>query len=119
MNFDSPSLLTELESATTASLDAAAFGIVRMKSDGAALDYNAYESKLSGLSKEGVVGKSFFTQVAPCTNNFMVAERYQESGALDAVVDYVFTYKMKPTKVRLRLLKRAGAAEQYLAVVKV
>jgi len=119
MNFDSPDLLAELENATTGAVDAAHFGVVRMKGDGAVLAYNAYESRLSGLSPEGVVGKNFFTQVAPCTNNFMVAERYSAPEALDATVDYVFTYKMKPTKVRLRLLKRAAAAEQYLVVVKV
>lgn len=118
MKFDSPDLLTELENATTDALDTADFGAVRMKADGAVLAYNAYESGLSGLSPEGVVGKNFFTQVAPCTNNFMVAERYQAAAALDAMLDYVFTYKMKPTKVRLRLLKRAGAAEQYLLAVK-
>jgi photoactive yellow protein len=67
---------------------------------------------------ESVLGRNFFTQVAPCTNNFMVAERYVENGALDAVIDYVFTYKMKPTKIRLRLLKRDGGDSQFLLVLK-
>lgn len=119
MNFDSPTLLTELEDATAAALDTADFGIIRMKSDGEVFGYNSYESRFSGLSSEGVCGRNFFTQIAPCTNNFMVAERYNAPEALDVTVDYVFTYKMKPTKVRLRLLKRAGAAEQYLAVLTV
>ena len=118
MNFDLPDLLSKLENATSAVLDSADFGVVRMNGDGAVLAYNTYESRLSGLSPEGVIGKNFFTEVAPCTNNFMVAERYQPSEALDATVNYVFTYKMKPTKVRLRLLKRAGAAEQYLVAAK-
>jgi photoactive yellow protein len=118
MNFDSPILPEELENATATTHDAADFGIIRMKGDGTVLAYNAYESRLSGLSVDGVLGKNFFTQIAPCTNNFMVAERYNAPEALDVTLDYVFTYKMKPTKVRLRLLKRAGAAEQYLAVVK-
>lgn len=119
MNIDAPDLLPNLEAADTAALDAADFGIVRMEADGTVLAYNTYESRLSGLSPDGVVGKHFFTQVAPCTNNFMVAERYAEPGALDVKVDYVFTYKMKPTKVRLRLLRRADAVEQYLVVAKV
>ncbi|MBC8010378.1 MAG: photoactive yellow protein [Burkholderiales bacterium] len=118
MTIENPALLTELETASPAALDAAEFGLVRMKPDGTVLAYNTYEARLSGLSPEGVMGKNFFTQVAPCTNNFMVAERFQEPGALDALIDYVFTYKMKPTKVRLRLLKRADATEQYLAVAK-
>ena len=49
----------------------------------------------------------------------MVAEGYAEPVPLDAKVDYVFTYKLKPTKVRLRLLRRADAVEQYLVVAKV
>jgi hypothetical protein len=41
-----------------------------------------------------------------------------KAGALDAEVNYVFTYRMKPTKVRLRLLRRAQATEQYLLTLK-
>ncbi len=118
MNIDDSSLLDDLEKADIRALDAADFGIVRMQTDGTVIAYNAYESRLSGLSSAGVMGKCFFTEVAPCTNNFMVAERFTEPGELDAEVDYVFTYRMKPTKVRLRLLRRVEATEQYLVTLK-
>ena len=81
-------------------------------------NYNRFESNLSGLPVDRVVGKHFFEQVAPCTNNYLVAERFLEE-PLDEQLDYVFTYRMKPTKVRLRLLKSPSAEHQYLLVEKV
>src|SRR5271166_4589118 len=111
MNIDHSSVLDDLEKADSETLDAADFGIVRMRTDGTVIAYNAYESRLSGLSSASVMDKSFFTEVAPCTNNFMVAERFSEPGALDVKMNYVFTYRMKPTKIFLRLLRRAQGTE--------
>jgi photoactive yellow protein len=68
------------------------------------------------MDPTNVVGKNFFVQVAPCTNNAMVAERYRTDDALDETINYVFTYRMVPTPVTLRLAKRAGADTQYLLV---
>ena len=48
----------------------------------------------------------------------MVAARFEEE-SLDEQLDYVFTYRMKPTKVRLRLLKSPLAEHQYLLVEKI
>ena len=86
-----------------------------MDHKGVVTNYNRFESNLSGLSTERVVGKQFFVQVAPCTNNYMVAARFDEE-SIDDEIEYVFTYKMKPTKVRLRLLKSPGSDHQYVLV---
>jgi hypothetical protein len=48
----------------------------------------------------------------------MVAHRFQTEPVLDEIVDYVFTFRMAPTPVRLRLLKRPGARFAYLVVEK-
>lgn len=117
MNFESPTLLADLEQATASELDDAEIGVIRMDRAGVVLSYSRRESQLSGLSPQSVVGRNFFIEVAPCTNNYMVAERYAGSGELDERVDYVFTYRMKPKPVRLRLLKRADGGEQYLVVI--
>lgn len=117
MHFESPTLLADLERATARELDDAEFGVIRMDRGGVVLNFSRRESQLSGLSAQSVVGRHFFVEVAPCTNNFMVAERYAEPGALDERLDYVFTYRMKPRPVRLRLLKRADGGEQYLVVI--
>ena len=115
-SFTAPGLLDRLEAADDATLDTVPFGIVAMAADGVVTSYSAYESKLSGLSPANVVGRHFFSAVAPCTNNFMVAYRFETEPALDAVIDYVFTLRMQPTSVRLRLLKQPGRKRMYLAV---
>lgn len=115
-NFDDPGLLDALDGADEAALDAAPFGVISMTPEGVVTHYNAAESELSGLTPARVVGKIFFTGVAPCTNNFMVAHRFQNEPELDAVIDYVFTTRMAPTPVRLRMLRQPGRRGMYLVV---
>jgi photoactive yellow protein len=111
-----PDLIDVLETLDADGLDALEFGVVAMAPDGVVVGYNTAESALSGLAKERVIGRHFFSAVAPCTNNFMVSHRYETETVLDRTIDYVFTLRMKPRKVKLRMLKRAGARSMYLAV---
>jgi len=113
--FTDPDLLDRLEAADDAALDTAPFGVVAMTQDGTVSSYNLAESRLSGMTPARVIGRHFFSAVAPCTNNFMVAQRFETEPALDAIVDYVFTLRMQPTKVRLRLLRQPGR-RMYLVV---
>ena len=78
--------------------------------------YNTCEARAAGLSAARVLGQNFFTAVAPCTNNFMVAQRFTDEPELDATIDYVFTLKMRPTKVKLRMLAAPSSRRQYLLV---
>jgi len=82
--------------------------------------YNRYESHAAGLSTARVQGQSLFAVVAPCMNNFMVAQRFEDAAAaaqpLDEIVDYVLTLRMRPVKVRLRLLAAPGAPLRYVLV---
>lgn len=103
--FDDPALPDLLERSEESRLDEAPFGIVRMALDGTVTFYNKTECDYSGLRREQVEGHNFFTDVAPCTNNFMVAERYKEE-ELDTILEYVFTFVMEPTEVTLRLIRR-------------
>lgn len=115
--FDQADLLSVLESMSHEAFDAFDFGLVKMDRGGQILAYNKYEAELSSNRQNEVLGKNFFTQVAPCTNNFMVAEKYKsDQTELDEFLDYVFTYRIKPTPVRLRLLTHKNSQHQYLAV---
>ncbi len=96
----------------SSNINAAGFGVVKMSHDGTVTDYNDIQSKQTGMSKAAVMGKHFFTQVAPCTNNFMVAQKYENNSTIDETVPYTFTLKMAPTPLTLRLIK--DAATQYL-----
>lgn len=111
MNFSSVKL-SDLDGSTSAAMNSAAFGIVKMDHSGNVTDYNDWQAKFTGMSKDATMGKHFFTQVAPCTNNFMVSGKYDSSASLDEGLDYTFTLKMSPTPVKLRLLK--GGSTQYL-----
>lgn len=116
MKIEDAEILTYLEKASASEMDALGFGVVRMKADGTVTLYNAYESALSGLKAEQVVGRNYFEQVAPCTNNYMVAQRFLDEAELDAVIPYVFSFRLKPMAVRLRMLKSPTAKGMYLLV---
>jgi photoactive yellow protein len=113
-------LPSALESVPPDRIDDIAFGLIVMDRDGTVTGYNQTESQLSGLPVSEVTGRNFFVEVGPCTNNYLIAQRYQDSasqgGELDEQLDYVFTYRMAPTPVRLRLMARRGSPRQYLAV---
>ena len=53
-------------------------------------------------------------------NNFMVAQRFEvaaQSGtALDVTIDYVLTLRMRPVKVKLRLLAGTERGIRYVLV---
>jgi photoactive yellow protein len=116
--FDTENLLDILEAASPEQLDRIGFGVVALAADATVERYNRFESQLSGLPPDRVIGRHFFTAIAPCTNNFMVAHRFETETELDAVVDYMFTFRLAPMNVRLRLLKRPGARFMYFVVEK-
>ena len=99
-------------------IDELTFGLIAMDDAGVVVHYNRAESELSGLDPDRVIGRNFFTEVGPCTNNFMVAQRYQDVGDLDETIDYVFTFRMAPTPVRLRMLASPDDPLRYLAVAR-
>ena len=98
------------------SLNSLEFGVIAMTLDGVVVRYNDCESRLAGLSPSRVLGKNFFTEVAPCTNNYLVASRFEECATLDEQLPYVFTLRMRPRNVDLRLIKALGDERQYILV---
>ncbi len=116
MDFADKELARSLETADISTLDALEFGVISMTLDGVVDRYNSFEAHAAGLSPGRVLGKHFFTEVAPCTNNYLVASRFEECEALDEQLPYVFTLRMRPRPVELRLLKVPGADRQYVLV---
>ncbi len=80
--------------------------------------YNAHEERYSGLPRGIVVGRHFFSDVAPCMNNYLVAERLAET-QLDVTLPYVLTFRMRPTPVRLRLLRAVEASRRWVLIARV
>ncbi|WP_306394172.1 phosphonate transporter [Telluria beijingensis] len=118
--FDAPDLAAHLAQCTPEQLDTLDFGVIGFGADTQVTQYNAFESQAAGLSPQRVLGQPLFTNVAPCMNNFMVAQRFEdahdERSVLDVTIDYVLTLRMRPVKVALRLLAAPDAATRYVLV---
>jgi photoactive yellow protein len=112
--------LAWIEPLSDVELDALDFGVIGFDAEGMVRRYNAHESRLAGLSRERVLATPLFTAVAPCMNNFLVAQRFDDAAdqgiELDATIDYVFTLRMRPSKVKLRLLSAPGMDLRYVLV---
>lgn len=119
-SFTDTDLHHHLDGASDADLDRLEFGVLGIDMQGILRRYNQFESKAAGLSPDRVLGHAVFTVVAPCMNNFMVAQRFEDAlvshQPLDDTIDYVLTLRMRPVKVRLRLLSEPGSAWRYVLV---
>ena len=122
LSFDDERLLNTLVQTTDIELDALEFGVIGFDAEGVVRTYNTCESKSAGLSVDRIKGQSMFTVVAPCMNNYLVSQRFDDAatsgGALDATIDYVLTLRMRPVKVKLRLLAEPGAAMRFVLVLR-
>jgi photoactive yellow protein len=120
LSFSAPGLHGQLTQLSTEQLDQLDFGVIGFDADTNVCSYNRTESEAAGLTAPRVLGQPLFTNVAPCLNNFMVAQRFEdaqvEGGALDDTIDYVLTLRMRPVKVKLRLLAGAGSGQRYVLV---
>lgn len=59
--------LEKVHRLTREQLDELPFGVIVVDQKGTILEYNAYESSLARLTRDSVVGRNFFHDVAPCT----------------------------------------------------
>lgn len=121
--FDQPDLTALLVTMDDATLDTLGFGVIGFDIEDRVRRYNAFESKAAGLGIERVLNQNLFTVVAPCMNNFLVAQRFADARdtgmALDDTINYVLTLRMRPTKVKLRLLADPMADLCYVLVQRI
>ena len=85
--FDSPGLVERLDILTDAELDELDFGVIGFDAGGVVRRYNTFESRAAGLSSPRVVGHALFTVVAPCMNNYLVAQRFEDTAAEGGTLD--------------------------------
>ncbi|MEO5732061.1 MAG: PAS domain-containing protein [Rubrivivax sp.] len=120
VRFDDPLLGSALNETPESEFDQLEFGAIAFDGQGIVRRYNAVEARLAGLSPGRVLGHPLFTVVAPCMNNYLVAQRFEDALAdgsrLDATIDYVLTLRMRPVKVKLRLLAEPGSTLRHVLV---
>ena len=101
-------------------LNKLAFGAIELDAAGKILKYNAVEGAITGRDPKAVIGKSFFTEVAPCTNRPEFKGKFDagvRAKNLNTMFEYVFDHQMKPTKVKIHM-KRAITGDTYWVFVK-
>lgn len=114
LDFSSPDLLAALEACDDAAFARLPFGAIALDPEGTIVRYNDTESRNSGLSPAHVLGKNFFREVALCINNPKVAGRLLGEDVVDVRMPYVMTFRMKPRRVELRLLRGPAARRLYV-----
>ena len=108
--------IAQLDAADASFLDALSFGVIGMDRTNRTTRYNLFESRMAGLSRDSVLGQDFFLAVGVCMNNFLVAQRFEDDQALDVTLDYVLTFRMRPTPVKIRLLQHPQGQFRYILV---
>ncbi len=120
VSFDTTDLGRALDAMGPDQFDDLDFGVIGFDAGGSVRVYNRHEAGAAGLSAPKVVGRPLFTEVAPCMNNFMVAQRFDDAkefgSLLDATIDYVLTLRMRPVRVQLRLISIPGSARSYVLI---
>ena len=102
-----------------AQLDSLTFGVIQVDDLGTVKSYNKYESELGNTPIPEALGKNFFTQVAPCTNNRLIFGKFKDGVAasnLDLDVSYVVTYKIKPVNVTVQMYRDNLAKTNWILV---
>ncbi len=101
-------------------VDALAFGAIELAATGKILRYNATEGAITGRDPKAMVGQNFFTDVAPCTDTAEFRGKFIEGvrkGDLNVMFEYLFDYKMVPTRVKVHM-KKALVGDSYWIFVK-
>lgn len=120
VKFSAQNIANELATMPDIDLDSLAFGAIELDRQGRILRYNAAEAEISGRQQDGMVGRDFFADVAPCTRGEAFEGRFRagvEAGALDVQFTYVLDHQMAPTEVRVRM-HRAPGKDTYWVLIK-
>lgn len=100
-------------------IDGMAYGAIQLDGTGKILFYSAAEGRITGRDPKDVIGKNFFRDVAPCADTPKFAGVFRAgvaAGKLNTKFEYVFDYKMQPTKVSVHLMKALNGDTYWVIV---
>lgn len=119
IDFGAKDIDNKLANMKEGEIDGLAFGAIQLDGSGKILQYNQTEGAITGRDPGAVIGKNFFTDVAPCTNTpkFKGAFDKVVSAGDSVMLEYTFDYEMTPTKVKVHM-KPALTGNTYWIFVK-
>ena len=98
-------------------LDRLPIGAIVLDDRGVIQRFNRYEEQLSGRKRGDVVGKSFFSDVAPCTDDILLGKRFEEGieqRNLDIDIEFSFPYPYnrvaRDVRIRAATVQKAPEA---------
>jgi photoactive yellow protein len=104
-------------------LDELPFGAIVIDPDGTIREYNEYETRLARRSREAVIGKNFFRDVAPCTAVQEFEGRMRRflltSETVSETFDYFFPFPHGATTVEITFLRLRQQGQILIAVERV
>ena len=113
--------LKRLPAMSRAEVDGLPYGVVKVDDEGVVLLYNRYEASLANLEPSATEGRNFFLSVAPCTNNNLFYGSFRKglaAGDFNVMFPYTFTYRMKPTNVKVHMYRDEASQTNWVLVQK-
>lgn len=103
-------------------LDALPYGAILMDDSGRIVAYNDTESRMARLPVEAVLGRNFFTEVAPCTRVKEFEGRFRAlasgAGAGLATFDFTFPFPFGPQRVSVILTRHTQPGHVIMALIR-
>lgn len=112
-DFDTPKLGEVIEKLSQEDINRLPFGVIRLDAQNVIRSYSKTEQRLSGMGDRPVVGRDFFIDVAPCTDNGYFKGRIEKArreGKLDIKFTFIgdFADRDREFTVRVQAAKDGG-----------
>lgn len=120
LEFDSTDIENVMSRLSSVEIDRLPFGTIQLNAAGTILQFNLMEGKITGRDPTKMIGRNFFTDVAPCADTPTFKGAFDEgvrTGTLNVVFEYTFDYVMTPTRVKVHM-KRALTGDSYWLFIK-
>lgn len=98
--------MTDLSQLSAAEIDALPFGYIGLSPDGTVRKYNRYEADLARRDPQKVLGRNFFSEVAPCTQVQEFEGRFRdfaEGRIAEPTLSFEFTFAFRHGEQRVRI----------------
>ena len=101
--------LRGLPDLTEEELDELPFGVIVLSRDGIIRSYNRAEGELAGRAPRSVLGRNFFTEVAPCTSVQAFEGSFRafcEGDEVSRTFQFTFRFLAGPVRVQIVFLHK-------------
>ncbi|MES1182336.1 MAG: PAS domain-containing protein [Myxococcales bacterium] len=118
LTFDAEDLVARVASLDAPALDSLPFGVVRLDRDGKVTFFSRAEAKQSGFGDRPALGRTFFTEIAPCMGSPELLRRIEsarDAGTLDILFEQVGDFEDATRELRVRI-KSATKGELWVFI---